>query len=76
MYQARTTRQTNEHKLYPVQKDGFHLGSAYSFPAGTRTRNPLIRSQMPYPLGHGEPTLWVQHASITYLIACVNLSSE
>ena len=25
-----------------------------SFPAGTRTRNPLIRSQMPYPLGHGE----------------------
>ena len=31
------------------------LPEVWNFPAGTRTRNPLIRSQMPYPLGHGEP---------------------
>lgn len=26
-------------------------------PGGTRTRNPLIRSQMPYPFGHRDCTL-------------------
>ena len=25
-------------------------------PGGIRTHNPLIRSQMPYPLGHGDPS--------------------
>ena len=25
-----------------------------NIPGGIRTHNPLIRSQMPYPLGHGD----------------------
>ena len=34
-------------KLYPCKKND---------PARTRTWNPLIRSQMPYPLGHRATT--------------------
>ena len=38
-----------------IQKEKKNLG-----PDGTRTRNPLVRSQVPYPLGH--KTLHVKSA--------------
>lgn len=37
-------------KCIPFDQLG-HAGSVA--PGGARTHNPLIRSQMPYPLGHG-----------------------
>ena len=34
----------------------FKLLTKKNIPAGIRTQNPLIRSQMPYPLGHRDLT--------------------
>lgn len=35
----------------------------YGTPGGIRTHNPLIRSQMPYPLGHGRCCLYTPSLS-------------
>ena len=39
-------------KIEEIQKLQSLCHQNYSDPARTRTWNPLIRSQMPYPLGH------------------------
>ena len=39
--------------LAPLQTSFFEKEKK-NIPGGIRTHNPLIRSQMPYPLGHGD----------------------
>ena len=55
-------------RLFLLLDEQFGTKKKENIPGGIRTHNPLIRSQMPYPLGHGdscedEPFLYYKYYS-------------